>query len=193
MQHRINRPDLPHRPPHAFVAHPTRLRSPNKAPVPDRPTLRPEPDRASTTQFHATRSTTLARLPLPCQREDRDCTSVRSSEASGGLDPTTAFVVGPAGGGPLLWRHSNHQGSGCGHGRRGVVPEQPRRLCIGSRALFYGALPALLGESKCRHPLDGSATGAATPSAAICKRAEQADRPACGAAPPGQRRDGQER
>ncbi len=33
---------------------PTRLRSPNKAPVPDRPTLRPEPDRASTTQFHAT-------------------------------------------------------------------------------------------------------------------------------------------
>src|SRR5580704_6658177 len=33
---------------------PTRLRSPNKAPVPDRPTLRPAPDRASSMQFHAT-------------------------------------------------------------------------------------------------------------------------------------------
>ena len=34
---------------------PTRLRSPNKAPVPDRPTLRPAPDRASAGHFHATR------------------------------------------------------------------------------------------------------------------------------------------
>ena len=32
---------------------PTRLRSPNKAPVPDHPTLRPDPDGASTEHFHA--------------------------------------------------------------------------------------------------------------------------------------------
>jgi hypothetical protein len=32
---------------------PTRLRSPNKAPGPDRPTLRPAPDRAFTEHFHA--------------------------------------------------------------------------------------------------------------------------------------------
>jgi hypothetical protein len=56
MQHRINRSDLLHRPPHAFVAHPTRLRSPKKAPVPDRRNLRPAPDRASREQFHASKT-----------------------------------------------------------------------------------------------------------------------------------------
>jgi hypothetical protein len=47
---------------HGLEAHranrPTRLRSPTEAPVPDRSTLRPDPDRASTEQFHAARNRT---------------------------------------------------------------------------------------------------------------------------------------
>ena len=39
---------------------PTRLRSPNRAPVPDRATLRPTPDRTSNTHFHATSSDSAA-------------------------------------------------------------------------------------------------------------------------------------
>ena len=85
MQHRTNRPDLPHRPPNAFVAHPTRLRSPNKAPVPDRPTLRPEPDRASTTQCHATKTRCLA--PAAAGRR-RDC-----SLSSLGEEPPSELPV----------------------------------------------------------------------------------------------------
>lgn len=76
--------------------------------------------------------------------------------------------------------------------RRGAGTSDPtlRMQLAGSAPV--GPRPAY-GESKCRRPIDRSATGAATPSAAICKRAEQADRPACGAAAPGQRGDGQER
>jgi len=67
MQHRINRSDLLHRPPHAFVAHPTRLRSPKKAPVPDRPTLRSGPDGASGPHFHAPKRTCTRRAPGGCR------------------------------------------------------------------------------------------------------------------------------
>src|SRR5689334_17981331 len=42
---------------------PTRLRSPNKAPVPDRSTLRPDPDRAFTEHFHAARCATPPGCP----------------------------------------------------------------------------------------------------------------------------------
>jgi hypothetical protein len=50
---------------HGLKAHrtnrPTRLRSPNKAPVPDHPTLRPEPDRASKSIFMPRKEARLAR------------------------------------------------------------------------------------------------------------------------------------
>jgi hypothetical protein len=39
---------------------PTRLRSPNEAPIPDRSTLRPDPDRASNEQFHAAKGESRA-------------------------------------------------------------------------------------------------------------------------------------
>ena len=58
---------------------------------------------------------------------------------------------------------------------------------------LLGSSWALLPANRsCPRAVDRSA-GVHTPSAAICKRAEQADRPACRAAPPGQRGDGQER
>src|SRR5262249_48542046 len=48
---------------HGLEAHrtkrPTRLRSPNKAPVPDHPKLRRGPDGASHPQFHASKSRAL--------------------------------------------------------------------------------------------------------------------------------------
>ena len=122
MQHRINRPDLPHRPPHAFVAHPTRLRSPNKAPVPDRPTLRPEPDRASTTQFHATRRSTngtvlLARIAeegsgsagrpaLVATRRGRPASRIGAARGRDArVSRAIAFALSTSWSAPLHWRH----------------------------------------------------------------------------------------
>ena len=54
-QHRINRSDLLPRPPNAFVAHPTRLRSRNRAQVQDPASPRPSPERTSARRLHATR------------------------------------------------------------------------------------------------------------------------------------------
>jgi hypothetical protein len=57
---------------HGLKAHranrPTRLRSPTKAPVPDRSTLRPDPDRASNEHFHAAKSDSVGRAFFPALR-----------------------------------------------------------------------------------------------------------------------------